>query len=93
VAHSCSYYGVHVRTTQRSVSRFLGQKGIVVGLLFLAGCDGSKGVSDSSLVWCVEPDEPGVVATKDGYVTRVTPEYAREYPDLHMTKRECDAVP
>ncbi len=76
MAHSCSYYGVHVRTTQRSVSRFLGQKGIVVGLLFLAGCDGSKGVT-----------------TKDGYVTRVTPEYAREYPDLHMTKRECDAVP
>jgi hypothetical protein len=68
------------------------KRSLVIPLLVLAGC-GSSMNGDSSLVWCVEPDEPGVVQTDGGYVTKVTPEYEREYPELQMTKRECDAVP
>jgi hypothetical protein len=53
----------------------------------------NKGTSDNQLVWCVVADEPGVLQVKDGYVTEVTAEYQREYPELQMSKQECDAVP
>jgi len=45
----------------------------------LAGC-GSTGHKADDLVWCVGPGE------------KVTAQFKREYPDLHIPRAACDAV-
>lgn len=49
---------------------------VVVVALFAAACGGS-GETDA-MVWCVAPGEV------------VDDDFKREYPDLYMTRAECD---
>ena len=50
---------------------------VAAAVVVLAGCGGGPS-SGADMVWCAAPDEV------------VDAQFKREYPDLYMTKDECD---